>query len=92
MPAAGPARKPNKYQPLGDWLAAHTSPLLALSFSAVEQVLRSPLPHSARADPGWWTDYHPQAPHYQAWHAVGWEAVAVNRRRQLVIFRRIEAA
>ena len=80
---------PGKYQPLADWLAAQPDTEVLLTFAQVEQILGTPLPASARAGTAWWTHGAPSFPQVEAWHRVGWHVVEVNRRRGLVLYRRL---
>jgi hypothetical protein len=81
------------YQPLGDWLAAQPGDHVTLTFAAVEQVLGQRLPPSAWASSTWWWRMERRSGSAaQAWQASGWRLEAVDRRRALVTFVRVDPA
>ncbi len=78
------------YEPLSAHLAGQPGPTHTLTFGQLEAILGRPLPRSAntRSSRGWWTNDpgHSQADY--GWLAAGWLIASVDRRRQMVTFRK----
>jgi hypothetical protein len=92
MPDPAPARKPGKYQPLADWLAAYPGDAVTLTFAQVEAILGQPVPKAARSSAAWWLRPAPRARAAQPWRAAGWTVAQVNRQAWFVRFVHTPAA
>lgn len=71
-------------------LQAAKEPSLVLSFEDIEELIRQPLPKSARDYDAWWSNEDPdKTTHTQskAWTTAGFYA-EVDRGRRMVTFRR----
>jgi hypothetical protein len=82
-----PARRP-KYQSLGDWLATQPGARVTLRFGEVERLLGHRLSTTAWSDSSWWWT----ANRKDLWHAPGWRLEAVDRRRAVATFVRVDPA
>jgi hypothetical protein len=89
-PDPASARKPSKYQPLADWLAAQPDESVTLTVSAIEQILGFRLPRSGWVHVAWWRPYRTDYPHVLAWRAAGWEVASLDWPRREVTFVRME--
>ena len=77
------------YAPLGEHLATIGSPVHAMSFAEIEQVLGRPLPASARRHSAWWAnDRSGGHSHALAWLANGWVTEGVDLDGASVRFAR----
>lgn len=76
----------SRYDPLNAWLADHDGTAFSIAFVALESVMGSKLPYTARHHRQWWsngTHGHPQA---QAWAKAGWQVASVDMEAQKVRF------
>lgn len=92
----GQQSKPNKYDPLAEYLEALPSNQseVILSFSELERILSASLPDSAFGYREWWSnqaDYR-NRPQAAAWMAAGFRVEEVSQLRSVgrVKFRRAE--
>ena len=84
---APPARRP-KYQAIGDWVASQSGTRVQLGFGAAERLLGHRLPASAWSGTTWWWG----ASRQELWYAPAWRLEAVDRRRAIATFGRVDAA
>lgn len=79
----------SRYEPLKQFLSRQSGNELPLSFKDVEQMIRVPLPKSAREYRPWWANNaggsHVQA---QAWLEAGWRTERVDMAAERVVFVR----
>lgn len=79
----------SKYDPLGDHLAATKQEEWNTTFSEIERIIGSPLPHSARTWRAWWANEingrHVQA---RSWLSKGWRIADVNLSSGSVTFKK----
>jgi hypothetical protein len=88
MPHADARRRPTKYQPLADWLAAQPGESVTLTVGTIERILGARLPRSGWAQAAWWRPRRAVYPHVRAWRAAGWEVASVDWPRREVTFVR----
>jgi hypothetical protein len=81
----------SKYQPLGDFLVGQDQrkKWCAMRFDDIEEILKFPLPPSARRHRGWWTN-DPNGTHVQAraWMGAGWRVWRADLSAENVEFER----
>lgn len=83
-----------KYAPLEAHLRSLHADIWRATFRDIEEVIADTLPPSARStEPehhAWWanTDTHVQG---RAWTNAGWETTEVDRVKETVVFRRLDA-
>jgi hypothetical protein len=85
-----PTRKPSKYEPLADWLAAQPGGSVTLTIDAIEQILGFHLPRSGWATQNWWRSRRASCYHSRTWRAAGWEVTRIDWARREVTFGRTE--
>ena len=80
-----------RYEPLTRYLRSRDLDEVSLSFSEVENLLKRPLPASARAHQAWWanTDSHS---HARSWMGAGWRTERLDRAGERVVFVRDRAS
>jgi len=64
-------RRPAKYQPLADYLAAQAGERVTLTFTEIEAILGAELPATAHLR--WWWGNVRTGPWSRAWLRVGWQ-------------------
>jgi hypothetical protein len=78
-----------KYDPLHEYLATRTDPLLKLSFAEIERILCEPLPVSARKHQAWWANgldgTHVEA---RAWLEAGYRTQGLDLNAETIEFVR----
>jgi hypothetical protein len=78
-----------KYDPLHDYLASRTEPLLKLSFAEIERILGAPLPASAWEHQAWWANEtagsHVEA---RAWLDAGYRTQGLDLNAETIEFVR----
>ena len=80
-----------KYEPLRAFLVNQNPDVseVKLNFSAIESIIRAPLPASARIHNEWWSnEAHPTHGQKKAWRDAGWRTEKVLLAQGVVIFRR----
>lgn len=90
-----PLVKPkNKYDPLKDWLLGFGSLTrrVVIFISAIEKLLGSELPPSARSHRSWWANQYSTHMQAQAWLEAGWVVDDVDLGAQSVVFRQARSA
>ncbi len=81
----------SKYQPLADYLIAHTDvSAIVLTFGAIEAIIGVPLPKTMQVDSSAWNSAHHA--YVRDWGAAGWVATLDGRNRQVVFAREERAA
>ena len=79
----------NKYQPLGEYLAAlgASQASVTLTFQEIEKIIGAKLPRSAVAHRAWWANQESgsRAPH---WQRAGFKVNKVNQEQGVLTFRR----
>lgn len=77
-----------KYDPLQEHIDLALDGPFEMTFTEIEQVLRFPLPDSARRYDEWWTDKSDGTSHVQAkaWLNVGRRVERVDRNQERVWF------
>jgi hypothetical protein len=84
-----------KYEPLRAFLASQDSKVaeVKLTFSAIETIIRAPLPASARLHSEWWSnEARPKHGQKLAWRDAGWRTEKVLLHRGEVVFQRTHDA
>lgn len=77
----------SKYRPLMDFLAAQTEPVVRMTFVAIEQVLGTTLPPSARNHRAWWANEREGTHvHARAWLDAARRTANVDLNAQTVEF------
>lgn len=76
-------KKGSKYYPLYQYLQQSGEQEVTLTFTAVESLLTSPLPASARKQRGWWSNRDSSV-----WLSAGYEVVDLDLDEERVVFRR----
>ncbi len=76
----------SKYFPLFAHLQQAAGAPVTLTFSQIEQLLRTSLPGSARARAGWWSNRSQGAVQAAAWMDAGYHVVAVDLQAETVRF------
>ncbi len=83
----------NTYDPLRQYLSnlPSSQSQVDLSFSDIEEIIRTPLPPSARNHRPWWGNERSSNMHTQckAWIEAGWEVETVDLQGETVRFRRV---
>ena len=77
-----------KYQPLADYLAAHTGDEVTLTFADIERIIDAPLPASAGTRKFWSNTESASNHASHTWQGVGWRTVVFDPRQRWVMFRR----
>jgi DNA-binding XRE family transcriptional regulator len=77
----------SKYYALYQFLVSSQDNEVRLAFAAVEALLQTPLPHSARQQRGWWSNRESGAVQAIAWLGAGYEMAQVNLEEEWVVFR-----
>ncbi|MGH2735744.1 MAG: DUF7662 domain-containing protein [Actinomycetota bacterium] len=62
--------------------------IVVFSFSALENILKRPLPRSARIRESWWTNEPKGRGHALSWLEVGWHVAQVDLKKERVTFSR----
>lgn len=64
-----------------------------LRFTKLEQIIKAPLPKSARIHRAWWANERTAGRHVQAsaWLLIGWKVLSVDLKTEIVIFFREES-
>jgi DNA-binding transcriptional regulator YiaG len=78
----------SKYYPLYKYLEQSGEEEIVLTFTAVEALLQSPLPPSARHQRGWWSNRESRAMQAIAWLNAGYKMAELNLEEERVVFRR----
>jgi DNA-binding transcriptional regulator YiaG len=78
----------SKYYPLYKFLEESQEQEVVLTFTAVEALLQSALPPSARRQRGWWSNRESRALQAAAWRNAGYEMAELNLEEERVLFRR----
>jgi DNA-binding XRE family transcriptional regulator len=79
----------SKYYPLYKFLEQSREDEVVLTFTAVESLLQSALPPSARRQRGWWSNRESsRALQAAAWRSAGYEMSELNLEEGRVVFRR----
>ena len=88
-PSPLPHRR-SKYGPLGDYLRAFSGSEVTLAFSAVEDIIGSKLPASAKKHRAWWSnEAEGHHTHAKVWLGAGWRVRMVSLDHQSVTFARL---
>jgi DNA-binding transcriptional regulator YiaG len=82
----------SKYYPLYQYLEQSQEEEVVLTFAAVEALLQSNLPPSARKQRGWWSNRASRALQATAWLDAGYEMANLDLDEEQVVFRRRRAA
>lgn len=77
-----------KYQPLQEYLRRQGQPEVTLTIDAIEQLIGTPLPASARRQRGWWSNRHEGAVQAKAWIEVGYETDEIDLAQGHIRFRK----
>ena len=67
------------YYPLFRWLQQQPGRELRLTFGQIEEILKRPLPSSAKLHAAWWANEDPEKTRHvqcRAWRLAGWRASA----------------
>lgn len=83
-----------KYEPLRAFLANQDPGVseVRLTFSAIENIIRAPLPASARIHNEWWSnEARPKHGQKLAWREAGWRTEKVLLHRGEVVFHRADS-
>lgn len=75
-------KKGSKYYPLYQYLEQSGEQEVTLTFAAVESLLNSPLPASARKQRGWWSNRDTSV-----WLSAGYDVVDLDLKEERVVFR-----
>lgn len=81
-------KQDTKYYPLYDFLRQNEQNEVRLSFAQVENLLRVPLPATARTQRGWWSNRSTGMAQSMAWMDAGYHVAQVDLGGEEVIFRR----
>jgi len=81
----------NKYSWLVQSLNGYGSDEIKLSFDKVEEMLKSPLPNSAREHAAWWSNAKSGRSQSAAWMNAGWKTKNLDMQKQEVTFYRFKA-
>ena len=78
-----------KYGAPTAWLMAQIGGRIAVAFGAIEQILGSQLPYSARHYRPWWgNELNARGRQCRAWLIAGWHVEAVDLANERVVFAR----
>ncbi len=82
-------RRGRRYLPLAQLLLSHGPEVgsIELSFREIETALREALPKAARTRTAWWANDPSHAQAF-AWLAIGWQAAALNLKKEIIAFVR----
>ena len=78
----------SKYAPLFNYLQRTPEDKITLSFAEIEALLEAPLPPTARAQRGWWSNRSSGSPQAASWMAAGYHTEDINLEEERVTFRR----
>jgi hypothetical protein len=79
----------SRYDPLRRYLAERTDAVIRLSFAEIEQIIRGPLPASARRHRPWWANERSGSHvHASAWMGAGRRTANVDLNGGFVEFIR----
>jgi len=81
-------KRSSKYHPLYAHLREGDEDTLTLTFAQVEALMGVPLPASARARRGWWSNRAAGSPQSAAWTEAGYRVEDVDLARDRVTFRK----
>jgi hypothetical protein len=88
-PAPTVSRRPARYAPLGQYLAAVPGPRVTLTFAEIETLVGRPLPLSAVQYRDWWTAPATRSnPQAGSWLSVGWQVAHADLRGRMITFVR----
>lgn len=76
----------SKYHPLFSHLQQAAGEPVTLTFAQIEELLGTPLPGSARARAGWWSNRSQGAVQAAAWMDAGYHVVGVDLQTETVHF------
>ena len=77
-----------KYQPLESYLAARSGTIYNISFDTIEQILKAPLPSSARKYQEWWANQTSRnIVQAKAWMNTGFRTENLNIEANTVTFK-----
>jgi len=80
----------SKYSPLRHFLEGRESEQVPMTFAEVEHILAFPLPASARARAGWWSNNPGTHVGVSAWRDAGWKASRVDVASEKLVFVRAD--
>lgn len=76
-----------KYKPLTEWLGKQAGQLVTLTFDAMEQIIGSKLPQSARKYRPWWgNETSARSRQCRAWLVAGWRIESADLINEKVVF------
>jgi hypothetical protein len=77
-----------KYKNLGEYLKNVGADSFKLSFTKIEEILRFPLPSSAKKYRAWWANDRTHVQAMDGWLTSGWDVESVHFEDKMVVFRR----
>jgi hypothetical protein len=77
-----------KYRALGEFLRKQSAEFIAMSFSEIEDIIGSDLPHS-KIYPAWWSNNASNNTMTAQWLAAGFQTESVDIASERLVFRKI---
>ncbi|HEX4159759.1 MAG TPA: hypothetical protein VHY79_14930 [Rhizomicrobium sp.] len=81
-----------KYEALGQFLKGQPTNEVPLSFSEIERVIGSTLPHSAYAHRPWWSNNPSNSAMTRVWLEAGFRTERVDMAAKKLVFKRLRGS
>ena len=81
----------SKYAPLGIYLKSAGFESISMTFTEIEQIIKTSLPPSARKHRPWWSNNTSNSAMTRSWIAAGFKATQVNMNEESLVFVKIGA-